>query len=53
MLTVLRLFGSPSPLRLEHKVSFDTDGTGIRVTADLGAAFLRRTGIVRGGADLA
>lgn len=53
VLTVLRLFGSPSPLRLEHKVSFDTDGTGIRVTADLGAAFLRRTGIVRGGADLA
>ena len=53
VLTVLRLFGSPSPLRLEHKVSFDTDSTGIRVTADLGAAFLRRTGIVRGGSDLA
>lgn len=53
VLTVLRLFGSPSPLRLEHKISFDTDGTGIRVTADLGAAFLRRTGIVRGGIDLA
>lgn len=53
VLTVLRLAGSPSPVRLEHKVSFDTDGTGIRVTADLGAAFLRRTGIVRGGIDLA
>lgn len=53
VLTVLRLFGSPSPLRLEHKVSFDTDSPGIRVIADLGAAFLRRTGIVRGGADLA
>lgn len=50
---VLRLEGTPTPLRLEHKVSFDTDGAGIRVTADMGAAFLRRTGIVRGGADLA
>ena len=50
---VLRLEGTPTPLRLEHKVSFDTDGTGIRVTADMGAAFLRRTGIVRGGSDLA
>ena len=53
VLTVLRLAASPAPLRLEHKAAFDFDGTGIRVTADLGAAFLRRTGIVRGGADLA
>ena len=53
VLTALRLAASPSPLRLEHKALFDTDGTGIRVTADLGAAFLRRTGIVRGGIDLA
>ena len=53
VVSVLRLAGTPTPLRLEHKVSFDTDGTGIRVTADLGAAFLRRTGIVRGGSDLA
>ena len=53
VLTVLRLAGTPTPLRLEHKVYFDTDGTGIRVTADMGAAFLRRIGIVRGGSDLA
>lgn len=53
VLTVLRLTGSKSPLRLEHKASFEFDGTGIRVTADLGAAFLRRTGIVRGGSDIA
>ena len=53
VVSVLRLAGAPTPLRLEHKVSFDTDGTGIRVTADMGAAFLRRIGIVRGGSDLA
>lgn len=53
VLTVLRLAASPNPLRLEHKASFDADGTGIRITADLGAAFMRRTGIVRGGSDLA
>ncbi len=53
VLTVLRLAASPSPLRLEQKALFDADGTGIRVTADLGAVFMRRTGIVRGGSDLA
>lgn len=52
VLTLLRLTGAPNPLRMEHKALFNTDGTGIRVTADLGATFMRRTGVVRGGSDL-
>lgn len=53
VVSVLRLAGTTTPLRLEQKASFDADGIGIRVTADMGGAFLRRTGIVRGGSDLA
>ena len=53
VLTVLRLAAARHPLRLEHKAPMEFDGTAIRVTADLGAAFLRRTGIVRAGSDLA
>lgn len=49
VLTVVRLAGSKTPLRVEQKALFKTDGVSIRVRADLGVNFLRRTGIVRGG----
>lgn len=52
VISVLRMVGTRHPLRLEHKAPIDLDGTAIRVAADLGAAFLRRAGVIRGGSDL-
>lgn len=49
VLAHLRLAGSRGPIRIEHKAPDSYDGTAVRVTADVGAAFLRRTGIVKGG----
>lgn len=50
-LGLLQLSGSSSPVRVEQlPYKFETDMLGLRVTADIGAAWLRRTGVVRGGA---
>ena len=49
-ISVVRLAGTKTPLRIEQKNRLGSDAVAIRATADLGAAFLRRTGIVRGGA---
>lgn len=47
---VLRLMGAKTPLTVEQrKAPVHIDGACIMVTADLGAAVLRRIGIVRGG----
>jgi hypothetical protein len=46
---LLRLAGEKSPVRLEKKDLFSVDGIAIRVSLDTGAAWLRRTGVIRGG----
>ena len=47
---VLRLAGAKTPVRVEQtKRPLHVDGACVKVTADLGACLLRRTGIVRGG----
>ncbi|WP_413891998.1 hypothetical protein [Candidatus Skiveiella danica] len=48
---VLRLAGAKNPVRVEQaKRPLHVDGACVKVTADLGACLLRRSGIVRGGA---
>lgn len=47
---VLRLLDAKTPVRVEQKRRpFEIDGAAVKVTADLGACVLSRTGIVRGG----
>ena len=50
---LLRLAGAKSPLRVKQERGFDVDGVLVLLTADAGVSILRRSGIVRGGADLA
>ncbi len=50
---LLRLAGAKSPLRVKQERGFDVDGVLVLLTADTGVSILRRSGIVRGGADLA
>lgn len=54
VVALLRLAGSSTALRVEpqrrQKILFD--GTLVKVSIDTGCSLLRRTGIVKGGADL-
>lgn len=48
---VLRLFGVKTPVRVESaRRPLQMEGACVKVTADVGACILRRTGIVRAGA---
>jgi len=47
---LLQLEGSRSPIRVEQlNYIFESDVLPIRITADLGCTWLRRTGVVKGG----
>lgn len=49
VISVLRLAGATKPVRVETaKLPMDYDGAAVFISADLGATFLRRTGVVRG-----
>lgn len=52
VVSILRLAGTKTPLFVAVKRDFQTDDILVRVTATTDAAFLRRSGIVRGGTDL-
>lgn len=50
VLGLLQLEGSRTPVRVESLgYMFEADAQPIRITADLGCTWLRRTGVVRGG----
>lgn len=50
VVAVLRLAGSTSRITVEpHKMPIEADAAGVKVRADIGAALVRRQGIVRGG----